>query len=239
MQRGSGALSSLYQSSSWNVSSCLLSLLTHSSLSLSYVISLVALTQTAKKTRDHKASIIKQVREAIDSHNDLYLFSYENMRSSKFKIIRSHFQDSRIFLGKNKLLQIALGKTEEDEYGDNLRQSRPRDEVKSYFHCLVEEDFCRAGALAPCRVVITQAMVETHPVSMVEQFRKLGLPVEVKNGRVAFVGERKEHVLAKEGETLSAEVCKALVHFGVKLSEFRVQLICRWSSRDGEFELLQ
>ena len=219
---------------------------------LSNINSLVALTQTAKKTRDHKASVIKQVREAIDSHNDLYLFSYENMRSSKFKIIRSHFQDSRIFLGKNKLLQIALGKTQEDEYGDNLRQvaalttgsvgllltSRPRDEVESYFHNLVEEDFCRAGAVAPCRVVITQAMVETHPVSMVEQFRKLGLPVEVNNGRVAFVGERKEHVLAKEGETLSAETCKALVHFGVKLSEFRVQLICRWSSQDGQFEML-
>jgi mRNA turnover protein 4 len=74
---------------------------------------------------------------------------------------------------------------------------------------------------------------------MVEQFRKLGLPVEVNNGRVAFVGERKEHVLAKEGETLSAETCKALVHFGVKLSEFRVQLVCRWSSQDGEFEMLQ
>jgi ribosomal protein L10 len=153
------------------------SLVSHAFFFLSYITSLVALTQTTKKTRDHKASVIKQVREAIDSHNDLYLFSYENMRSSKFKIVRSYFQDSRIFLGKNKLLQIALGKTEEDEYGDNLRQvaelttgsvgllltSRPRDEVESYFRSLVEEDFCRAGAVAPCRVVITQAMVGHIP----------------------------------------------------------------------------
>jgi mRNA turnover protein 4 len=214
---------------------------------------LVALTQTAKKTREHKAAVIKQVREAIDAHDDLYLFSYENMRSSNFKDVRSHFSDSRIFLGKNKLLQIALGKSVEDEYGDDLHKvselttgsvgllltSKPHQEVESYFHDLVEEDFCRAGAAAPCRVVITQEMVETHPVSMVEQFRKLGLPVEVKNGRVTLVGEKGEHVLAKEGETLSAETCKALVHFGVKLSEFRVELVCRWYSQDGSFEMLE
>merc|ERR1712232_425286 len=89
----------------------------------------VALTQTEKKTRDHKTNYIQDVREAISSHDSLYLFSYEKMRSSKFKDVRSYFRDtdsdgkasSRILLGKNKLLHIALGRTPEDEYSDNLR----------------------------------------------------------------------------------------------------------------------
>jgi len=215
----------------------------------------VPLTQTAKKTREHKSAVIQEVREAIDSHDDLYLFSYENMRSNKFKNVRVHFAESksRIIMGKNKLLQIALGRTPEEEYGDNLMKvaelttgsvgllftSEPRSKVESYFDNLVEEDFARAGAVAPRTVVITDKMVATHPVSMVEQFRKLGLPVEVDNGRVVFVGERTEHVLCKEGETLSAEQCKALTHFGIQLSEFRVELICRWSAKDGKFEMLQ
>lgn len=213
-----------------------------------------SLTQTAKKTREHKSAVIQDVREAIDSHDDLYLFSYENMRSNKFKNVRVHFAESnsRIVMGKNKLLQLALGRTPEEEYGDDLRKvaelttgsvgllftSEPRDEVVSYFDNLVEEDFARAGAVSPRRVVITDTMVATHPVSMVEHFRKLGLPVEVENGRVVFIGEKTEHVLCKEGETLSAEQCKALTHFGLKVSEFRVQLICRWSSKDGNFEML-
>jgi mRNA turnover protein 4 len=158
---------------------------------------------------------------------------------------------TRIFLGKNKLLQIALGRTPEDEYRDNLRHvaklisgsvglvltSRPRSEVEEYFANLSEQDFARAGSAASRKVVVTQEMVETHPVSMVEQFRKLGLPVEVKNGRVSMIPGKENHVLCKEGETLTAEACKALVHFGIKLSEFRVNLICRWNSEDGAFEL--
>lgn len=220
----------------------------------------MALTQTAKKTRDHKSAVIQDVRDAIDSHDTLYLFSYENMRSSKFKDVRMHFREpdmegkaSRIFLGKNKLLQIALGRTPEEEYGDNLRHvakltsgsvgllltSRARSDVESYFENMADEDFARAGSIASRSVTLTNDMVATHPVSMVEQFRKLGLPVDVKNGRLRLYEDQDGYRLCKEGETLSAEKCKALVQFGIKLATFRVELVCRWSSTDFEFEMLQ
>eukprot|EP00586_Coscinodiscus_wailesii_P016589 CAMPEP_0172498114 /NCGR_PEP_ID=MMETSP1066-20121228/109452_1 /TAXON_ID=671091 /ORGANISM="Coscinodiscus wailesii, Strain CCMP2513" /LENGTH=174 /DNA_ID=CAMNT_0013271253 /DNA_START=219 /DNA_END=743 /DNA_ORIENTATION=+ len=171
------------------------------------------------------------------------------MRSNKFKSVRQHFHpESRIFLGKNTLMQLALGKTPEDEHADNLRRvselccgsvgmlmtSRGRKEVEEYFHNLCEEDFARAGATATRRVVVTGDMVGRHPVSMMEPFRKLGLPVEVQNGTIGFVGGKTEFVLCKEGQTLSAEDCKLLVHFGFALAEFRVALVCRWEN--GEFE---
>jgi mRNA turnover protein 4 len=79
-------------------------------------------------------------------------------------------------------------------------------------------------------------MVATHPVNLVDQFKKLGLPVEVQNGVMTLRCE--EHVLCKEGQTLSAEQCKALVHFGIPLARFDVQLKCRWNSVDGAFEEL-
>jgi mRNA turnover protein 4 len=215
----------------------------------------VNLTQTAKKTRDHKSSFISEVREAIGNHDAVYLFSYENMRSNKFKNVRLHFREdseggnnntSRIFLGKNKLLQIALGRTPEEEFGDNLCQvskyitgsvgllltSRDAQEVEDYFASLQEEDFSRAGSIAPVKVVITESMVSTYPASMMEHFRKLGLPVDIKDGKIVLIGG--DHVLCKEGATLSAEMCKILVHFGIKLSEFKVQLVCRWQN-DGDF----
>lgn len=215
----------------------------------------VALTQTAKKTRDHKAKIVQDIRDTIDNHKSIYLFSFENMRSNKFKNIRMHFRanknNSRIILGKNKLLQIALGRTPEEEYSDNLRHvaklvtgsvgllitSLDRSEVADYFDKEVQEqDFARAGAVAPATVRITQEMVETHPVSMVEQFRKLGMPVEVQVGKVGFVGGIKEFLVCKEGDVLSVENCKILVHFGIQLSEFKVKLECLWE--DGQFEML-
>lgn len=159
---------------------------------------------------------------------------------------------SRIFLGKNKLLQVALGRTPEDEYSDNLRKvsklisggsvgllfsSRPRSEVEKYFESFVEPDFARAGFEAPKNIFVDNSMLENFPVSMVEQLRKLGLPTQVDNGKVVLMDGRADFRICKEGETLSAEKCKLLVQFGKKISEFRVRLVCRWSG--GEFEMLE
>jgi mRNA turnover protein 4 len=179
------------------------------------------------------------------------------MRSNKFKNVRLHFRndddgmtgESRIFLGKNKLLQIALGRTQEEEYADNicnvskrivggsvglLVTSRPRMEVENYFASMVEPDFARAGSIASRSAVVTSEMLTHFPVSMMEQFRKLGLPVEIKKGQVVFRDGVDEYKICAEGETLSAEKCKLLVHFDIMLSDFKISLVCRWSK--GEFD---
>ena len=232
----------------------------------------VALTQTAKKTREHKTNYVDMVRSAVDANNRVYLFSYENMRSNHFKDVRLHFRggsknsssdgmndddndsgaEGRIFLGKNKLLQIAMGRTPEDEYSDNLHRlskvltgsvgilctNQNAKDVEEYFSKLAVEDYARAGAISPRSVMLTKEQIETHPVSMVEQFRKLGLPVEVKNGRVAFIGGRTEWEVCKEGKELSVEQCKILVHMGLKLAVFRIGLVCRWEKEEGLVEEL-
>lgn len=189
----------------------------------------VALTKTEKRTtRDHKSAYIQQVRDTIDAHDSLYLFSYENMRSSKFKNVRLHFRndkdamnddgaESRIFLGKNKLLQIALGRNEEEEYSENLRHvakrivggsvgllvtSRPRAEVDEYFSTMVEPDYARAGSIASRSATVTADMLKTFPISMMEQFRKLGMPVEIKNGQIILHNGLDNYPICKEGEVL-------------------------------------
>ena len=235
----------------------------------------VALTKTAKKTREHKTKYVDAVRSAIDSSDRVYLFSYENMRSNHFKDVRLHFRGGsggsgameddddevdggggggnsggRLFLGKNKLLQVALGRTPEDEYSDNLHRlsnklsgsvgilctDQEASSVESYFAKLRVEDFARAGTVSSETVTLSRSQVETHPVSMVEQFRKLGLPVEVNNGRVSFVGGREGHEVCKAGRELTVEQCKILCHMGVKLAVFRIGLVCRWEKEEGAVE---
>lgn len=215
---------------------------------------IVTLTQTDKRaTREHKSAYIEQIRSAIESHDSVYLFGYENMRSNKFKKVRVDFNGSgaRIFLGKNKLMQIALGRSEEEEFQENLRHvakrivggsvgllvtSQSREEIVNYFAKLVEPDFARAGAVAEKEAVVDNDMLGQFPVSMMEQLRKLGMPVEIHDGKVQLQTGLESWRICREGETLSAEKCKLLVHFDYKLSSFRVQLLCRWA--DGEFELL-
>jgi mRNA turnover protein 4 len=171
------------------------------------------------------------------------------MRSNKFKDVRLHFrEDSRIFLGKNKLLQIALGRTPQEEYADNLRHlakgieggsvgllmtSKSDTEVEAYFSSLLEPDYARAGARATAEVFVSEDKMSGMPVSMMEQLRKLGMPVEIKMGKVVFRDGLASYRICRKGDVLSAEQCKLLKHFDIKLVNFQVKLLCRWS--DGEF----
>ena len=197
--------------------------------------------------------MIQEVREAVDKHRAIYVFRFENMRSAKFKAVRLRFRrGGRIFLGKNKLLQIALGRSAEEEYADNLRHvaariqggsvgllftNEPAGEVDDYFANLVEADFARAGSVASRDAGVTAEMLQQFPTSMMEPFRKLGLPVEIWKGVIVLRdGIESPYRICKEGETLSAEKCKLLVHFGMKLANFQVSLVARWC--DGEFEPL-
>jgi len=216
---------------------------------------IISLTQTSKKNKEHKVAIIENLRDAVNDHDYLYLFKFENMRSQKFSEVRKYFREpdmegntSKVVLGKNKLMQIALGRTPEDEHSDNLRHvsklisgnvgllmtSRSRKDVESYFKTLCEEDYARSGCVSERTIILTNDMIATYPVSMVEHFRKLGLPVEVSVGQLRFTGGQQEYTLCKEGSILSVEQCRLLVHFGIKLSNFKLDLICRWSN--GEFE---
>lgn len=196
------------------------------------------------------------MRDALDDSKSVYLLSFPNLRSTAFQRVRADFHpDSRIFLGKLKLLQLALGRTAEDEYAENLHHfakfltgnvgllltSRPPAEVEQYFADFRAEDFARAGATAPRPMSVSNAQLEQFPASAMEALRKLGMPVAMQEGRVVLTATTTEDStgewrLCRAGEVLSAEKCKLLAQLDVKLVEFRVQLLCRW--RQGEFEEL-
>eukprot|EP01036_Dinobryon_divergens_P024666 gene24666-33137_t len=81
---------------------------------------IVSLTKTSSKGRELKVKLVDTIRSTLDEYKSVFLFSFENMRSEKFKEVRMHFRESRIYLGKNSIAQIALGRTPEEEYKDNL-----------------------------------------------------------------------------------------------------------------------
>ena len=56
----------------------------------------------------------------MDKYKNAFVMSFENLRAGPFKTMAFHMrEDSRFFLGKNKVIQVALGKTPEDEHADN------------------------------------------------------------------------------------------------------------------------
>ncbi|KAJ0017406.1 hypothetical protein Pint_10206 [Pistacia integerrima] len=52
----------------------------------------VTLSKTKKKGRELKELIVNSIREAVENYNSIYVFSFENMRTLKFKEFRDQLK---------------------------------------------------------------------------------------------------------------------------------------------------
>ncbi|KAM9859916.1 mRNA turnover protein 4 homolog [Aulostomus maculatus] len=207
----------------------------------------ISLTKTAKKGLEAKQKLIEEFRKCVDTYKYLFIFSVANMRNNKLKDLRTAWKHSRFFFGKNKVMIIAMGKGETDEYKDNLCKvsrylrgevgvlltNKTKDEVQEYFSHFKETDYARAGNQAQMDVTLDEGPLEQFTHSMEPQLRQLGLPTALKKGVVTLL---KDHEVCKEGDILTPEQARILKLFGIEMAEFKVQIKCMWSSETGEFE---
>ena len=82
-------------------------------------------------------------------------------------------------------------------------------------------------------VIPTGTLPSKFNVSMMDQFRKLGMIVEVENGQLVL---REDYTAATVNVPLTPEQAKILTHFDKQLSIFKIKLQCHWT--DGEFQSL-
>ncbi|XP_058487269.1 mRNA turnover protein 4 homolog [Solea solea] len=207
----------------------------------------ISLTKTAKKGLESKQKLIEELRKCVDTYRYLFIFSVANMRNNKLKDVRTAWKHSRFFFGKNKVMMIALGKGQTDEYKDNLHKvtkylrgevgvlftNKTKDEVQEYFNSFKEMDYARAGNKAQMDVTLDEGPLEQFPHSMEPQLRQLGLPTALKKGVVTLL---KEHDVCKDGDVLTPEQARILKLFGFEMAEFRVQIKCVWNSETTEIE---
>lgn len=183
----------------------------------------------------------------MDIYQNLFIFSVANMRNNKLKDIRTAWKHSRFFFGKNKVMTVALGKGQTDEYKDNLHKvskylrgevgalftNKTKDDVQEYFSHFKEMDYARAGNRAHMVVTLDEGPLEQFTHSMEPQLRQLGLPTALKKGVVTLL---KDFEVCKEGDILTPEQARILKLLGIEMAEFKVQIKCMWNSEAGEFE---
>ena len=131
----------------------------------------VALTKVKTKGRAGKEELVQKVRSAVEEYRNAFVVSFENIRSGPFKVIASQWrEDSKFFLGKNKVMQVAMGKMPEDEPADNthllskymrgqiclLLSNKGKEAIEKRFKEIEEshEDFATAGTKAAYTVFL-------------------------------------------------------------------------------------
>lgn len=221
------------------------------------------LTNVPKKARAVREKLFQSIRADVPQYQYCYVFSVNYMRNQYIKGVRRELDDSRLILGKNKLMARALGATPAEAAipgVDNLSKylagsvglllsNRPVDAILDYFTRLAKADFARAGGRASRRFAIPPGVLYAtagevppeHDVllkqSIEPELRKLGLPTRMVDGKVVLGEENggsEPYVVCNEGDILDSRQTRLLRLFGVCLSEFRIKVLAYWSSATGE-----
>lgn len=119
-----------------------------------------------------------------------------------------------------------------------LFTSSPPSEVTDWFDDFHPPTFLRSGSRATRTYTIPPGPILQHHSSPPEPFphneepqlRKLGLHTKMVRGVPTL---EREHIVCKQGETLSAEQAQILKLVGIKMGEFRVRLMWRWEKESG------
>jgi len=209
----------------------------------------ISLTKVEKKVGlETKQKLVDNVRNCVDTYARIFVFKTENMRNNKLKDVREKWKHSKFFIGKNRVIAKAMGKTEEEEYGENLHKlcnllrgecgilftNEKTEDVLEYFQNLAQSDFARTGGICTETVILPEGPLPEFSHAIEPQLRQLGLPTQLKKGVVTIL---KEHTVCKEGDVLSSEQARILKLLGKEQAEFRLRMLAVWAN-DGSFEAL-
>jgi len=208
----------------------------------------VSLTKTKKRVRDKKDDLIDQLREACGKYSRLYLVSIENERNNLLQEMRAKLRPGRVFCAKNKVMQLALGTTPEQECQDGVHKIAERitganallfsdqepSEVQRLFAEYRPKDFARAGSTATETVVLPrgQDALAALPHSIEAHLRQLGMPTRLVDGKIHLLGD---HTVCKEGQELSADAAQILKLLGIKQAEFAMTVEAHWRRAGGVY----
>lgn len=212
---------------------------------------MVALTQTRKHIvgREKKQSILEDIRSTVDKYEHIYVFSTENMRNSSLKELRTELSDSRFYFGRKKIVQVAFGRSAEEEYADGLMKvgemlkgnvgvfftNREHEKVVDFFEKYGVAGYARSGFVATKKVVLKEGELEQFEASQQKNLQLVGLPVGLAKGKMMLL---KDFRVCNEGDVLTPENAKILEFMGIQMAMFRIRLLCHYQKSDGVFEVM-
>lgn len=207
----------------------------------------ISLTKTERKGLQWKQQIVDDIRNCVEKYPNIFLFSVQNMRNNLLKELRSEWKkDSRFIFGKNRVMQLALGKSEAEETEENLHKLaiRLRGQCGLLFTDRSEKDviewskqysaieYARSGFIATETIVLPEGPLEDFSHAIEPHLRSLGMPTKLEKGVVKLY---KEYTVCTEGKVLTPEQARVLKLIAKPMATFSLEIKCSWS-RDGGYK---
>lgn len=218
----------------------------------------VTISKSSKKLKSHrgleiKQELVKKIRSRLDQCSNLFVLRLYNERTDKLQKIRADFppsEGSYFFFGKNRVMQLALGRTPANEYYPSLSKisphlvgkmglmitNRTRSEVLQYFNQLEMEDYARSGNRVDQTVIIDEGPLDGFQHTMEPFLRSLGLTTTLKKGIIHLL---KPFTICSKGDILTPEQAKLLKLFQKPLAKFHMKVKAHWDKESGQVQMFE
>ncbi|XP_068146829.1 mRNA turnover protein 4 homolog [Drosophila tropicalis] len=208
----------------------------------------ISLTKTDRKGLAWKQRIIDDIRFCVEKYPNIFVFQVQNMRNNLLKDLRQEWKkNSRFIFGKNRIMQIGLGRTKAEETETDLHKlskrltgqvgllftEKSKKEVLEWAENYWAVEYARSGFVATKTVTLPAGPLEEFTHSMEPHLRSLGLPTKLEKGVVTIYSD---YTVCEEGKVLTPEQARILKLLGDPMAKFRLTMKCSWSKKDG-FEL--
>jgi mRNA turnover protein 4 len=180
-----------------------------------------------------KKDLSDKIKKYLNQYEFCYVINYKNMTTMPMQELRNYWSSSKFVIGKNKVMQVVLGKTDEEEFKTNTHKlskflkgncglffsNEDPDLVVEYLLYLIFSYFknytCpyygNVGTIPDKTEIIKSGLPQelaSFPSSMESQFRQLGLQIKLDGGKFYLLSD---YVVCKEGSPLTPEQTKMIV----------------------------
>jgi mRNA turnover protein 4 len=200
-----------------------------------------------KAKKDLKQKLILQIKECVSKYTNMFILSYTNFSSLHFKQLMEQWKDSKFFISKNKVIQVALGREAENEIAKNISYLTPKIQglcIVLFTNRSLEdvnamvEKFCNAaygkgGQVPNETIILKKGPLESLSYSVESYLRTLSVPVRNNQQKLELT---EDYTVAEKGKEMTVEQAKVQRLLGMKLNYFKLAITGHWKN-DGEFKL--
>ena len=210
----------------------------------------IPLSKVTKKTgiTDKKEKLVNRVHKYLKQYKYCYAFTYKNMTNLSMNSLKDYFKDSIFMIGKNKVIQVALGRDETEEKKEGSSKlnkflkgncglffsDKDPDDIIEYFKNYSCPYFGNTGSISNQTLILKRGFDEhlnDFPSTMESQFRQLGMSVKVDNGKFCLLDD---YIVCQKDKPLTADQSKMCKHLNIYLDEFKIY-IKAYLGNNGQF----
>ena len=190
------------------------------------------------KIPESKRKVIKEFVKLAKEYPIVGAVNMENLPTKQLQNMRAHLREKVVLkMSKRRLMKLALEEAAKEKPG--IEKLIPhlkgmpallftKDNPFSLYKTLQKNKSTapiKAGQTAPNRIVVPAGPTGFAPGPIIGQLGQVGIAAGIENGKVAI---KKDSEVAKEGDTISADLAGILTRLGIEPMEIGLDLIATY-----------